>query len=168
MKVYDVNVVADYAILRLNTDEEMSVINLKLQKLVYYIQAWSLGIHDRRLIDCDFEAWAHGPVCRVLYDRFKGSKNLYSFITREDVMYKDPMSLIDNGDLEFIDYILDNYGGFTGSRLESMTHREAPWIEARGNAKPMESCYNVISEDSMRKYYGERWKNLKEKSRKNQ
>ena len=163
---YDVNLVADYVILRLNTDEDMSVINLKLQKLVYYIQAWSLGINNRRMIDCEFEAWAHGPVARDLYNRFKSSKNLYSFITKDDVINDDPMSQIDRKDIGFIDYILDNYGGFTGSRLEAMTHEELPWITARNGAKPMESCHNIITEDSMKQYYGKRWKELKEKARK--
>lgn len=49
MKPYDVNTVADYMIQRLNVDEEINLINLKLQKLLYYLQAWSLGIHKSGL-----------------------------------------------------------------------------------------------------------------------
>ena len=68
MKPYDVNVIVDYVILRLNLDEKASLINLKLQKLLYYLQAWSLGITNERFMDCSFEAWVHGPVSKKVFD----------------------------------------------------------------------------------------------------
>ena len=85
MKPYNINTVADYIILRLTSDEENTLINLKLQKLLYYLQAWSLGINNERFLNCKFEAWVHGPVCRELYNRFRASKTLYSFISKDDV-----------------------------------------------------------------------------------
>jgi uncharacterized phage-associated protein len=45
--------------------------NLKLQKLVYYTQAWHLALHDLPLFDEDFEAWVHGPVIPDLYHTYK-------------------------------------------------------------------------------------------------
>jgi uncharacterized phage-associated protein len=47
------------------------VSNLKLQKLVYYAQAWHLAIHETALFEEDFEAWVHGPVIPVLYQKYK-------------------------------------------------------------------------------------------------
>ena len=111
-KPYDVNLIADYIIIRLNSDEKLNLINLKLQKLLYYVQAWSLGINQERFLKCDFEAWAHGPVSRVLYNRFKDTKNLYSFINEADVINKNPETKILNDDIDFINFILDNYAGF--------------------------------------------------------
>ena len=35
---------------------------MKLQKLCYYAQVWSLVWDDYPLFDEDFEAWANGPV----------------------------------------------------------------------------------------------------------
>ena len=69
----------------LNGDESFSWINLKLQKLIYYIQAWSLGINKEPMMNARFEAWVHGPVCRQLYERFKSTKSLYSVISKEDI-----------------------------------------------------------------------------------
>lgn len=160
MRPYNVNIVADYVIQRLNADEDMNLVNLKLQKLVYYLQAWFLGINGERFLDCSFEAWVHGPVCRELYDRFKGSKTLYSFISMEDVQDKNSASCIESQDKDFINYILDNYAGFSGVELEAMTHKEMPWKEARNGIAPMLACEKVISEDTMREYYGERWKRI--------
>lgn len=158
MESYDVNLVADYVILRLNSDEKVNLINLKLQKLLYYLQAWSLGINQKVFLRCTFEAWVHGPVSRELYDRFKSSHSLYSFITVSDVVHPNPEAEIAPDDIEFINYILDNYAGYSGAELESMTHKEEPWLEARNGCAPMQSCNKKISEETMKKYYGARWK----------
>ena len=45
---------------------------MKLQKLVYYCQAWSLAWDDVPLFDEDFPAWANGPVCPELFDLHHG------------------------------------------------------------------------------------------------
>lgn len=160
MKPYDVNTIADYMILRLNVDEEMTLINLKLQKLLYYLQAWSLGIHRGRFMNCTFEAWVHGPVCRMLYDRFKMDKSLYSFITTHDVQNHHPENCIDPEDVDFINFILDNYAGFSGTELETMTHREQPWREARKGVAPLERCTKEISDEDMMNFYGKRWEEI--------
>ena len=160
MKPYDINLIADYVILRLNSDESVNLINLKLQKLLYYLQAWSLGINKEPFVNCSFEAWVHGPVSRELYNRFKTSRSLYSFIAISDVIHRNPETMIESDDIEFINYILDNYAGYSGAELESMTHKEDPWLEARDGYAPMQSCNKIISEETMRNYYGKRWQEI--------
>lgn len=160
MKPYDVNTIVDYVIMSLNGDECFSLINLKLQKLIYYIQAWSLGINKQKMMDARFEAWVHGPVCRQLYERLKPTKSLYSTISIEDVQNKEAMNEIDPEDREFVNYILENFARYSGPQLETMTHKELPWIEARGNAGPMEHCENQISEDTMSSFYGKLYETI--------
>lgn len=160
MKPYSANLVADYVIIRLNADEKVNLINLKLQKLLYYIQAWYLGIQKEEFINCEFEAWVHGPVSRELYDRFKNHRSLYSFITISDVINKNPENEIDKNDIDFINYILDNYAGYSGSELELMTHEEDPWKNARAGFSPMQTCNVIITKDSMKEYYGKRWEEI--------
>ena len=46
--------------------------NKKLQKLCYYAKAWHLSLCDENIINEDFEAWIHGPVCPQLYQTYKG------------------------------------------------------------------------------------------------
>ncbi len=43
----------------------------KLEKLVYYSQAWHLAWHRRPLFPETIEAWALGPVIRHLYDQHR-------------------------------------------------------------------------------------------------
>ena len=66
--------ITDYIILRVKSEDRFaSLINLKLQKLLYYVQAWSYGINKKPMFDGEFEAWIHGPVNREIYNRFKYS-----------------------------------------------------------------------------------------------
>jgi len=160
MKPYDVNDVADYIIMSLNSDESFSLINLKLQKLVYYVQAWCLGIQSVPFMSGRFEAWVHGPVCRPLYDRFKDSKSLYAYIGVEDVRNRNAKAIFEQEDVEFMDYILENYARFSGTQLEAMTHSEKPWIDARKGAAPMDKCENEITQDSMREFYGKKYSEI--------
>jgi uncharacterized phage-associated protein len=47
------------------------ITNKKLQKLVYYSQAWSLVLNNKKLFNEPIEAWVHGPAVRSLYCRYK-------------------------------------------------------------------------------------------------
>ncbi|MCI4659548.1 Panacea domain-containing protein [Cryobacterium zhongshanensis] len=49
---------------------EMST--MKLQKLLYFAQAWAITWTGEPLFAEDFEAWASGPVCRELYEMHQG------------------------------------------------------------------------------------------------
>jgi len=159
-KPYNVNDVADYIILSLNGDESFPLINLKLQKLVYYVQAWCLGIQKVPFLSERFEAWVHGPVCRSLYDRFKVSKSLYAIIDVEDVLDKNVKAKFAREDTEFMDYVLENYARFSGAQLEAMIHSEKPWTDARRGAAPMDRCENEITEESMYIFYGKRYEEI--------
>lgn len=53
-------------------EKEGEMTTMKLQKLCYYAQAWSLAWEGRPLFDEDFQAWANGPVCRELYNKHAG------------------------------------------------------------------------------------------------
>ena len=45
---------------------------MKLQKLCYYSQAWSLVWDEEPLFPEEFEAWANGPVCSELFHKTQG------------------------------------------------------------------------------------------------
>lgn len=157
MRPYSVNDIADYILLKLNADEDCYVVNLKLQKLLYYVQAWNFGKNHDAFIKGDFEAWVHGPANRELYERFKDKKTLYSLIGKEDILNNDAINVLAPEDSDFIDMILDNYASYNASDLERMTHKDDPWKIARKGYGPLDRCTNVISPDSMMVYYGKRW-----------
>lgn len=154
-----INDIADCIISKIKLEDEgASLINLKLQKLLYYVQAWSLGINNKPMFEGSFEAWVHGPVNRAIYNRFNATKYLYSEINLEDRINTNVE--ISTSDAEFVDFILENYNKYSGAELENMTHSEIPWMKARGHAGAYERCEAEISTELMTAYYGKRWKEI--------
>ena len=148
--------ITDYIILRVKAeDKDASLINLKLQKLLYYVQAWSYGIHKKPMFVGDFEAWIHGPVNREIYDRFNATKYLYSEINIEDC--RNRSVTLSSEDQEFVDFILENYLKYSGAELERLSHSEAPWILTRSGLHANDRCDKIILPKLMIDYYGKKW-----------
>lgn len=137
--------VADY-IIRWSQDRGEPITNLKLQKLVYYAQAWHLALKKRELFEGDFEAWVHGPVNYPLYQRFKG-------LRWKPIVGRPPEPPLSDSAIKHIDNVLEVYGADSAYDLERMTHKERPWREARGNLPPDKESRNVIPAKAMRDYY---------------
>ncbi|MCW2987243.1 MAG: hypothetical protein JWM24_181 [Solirubrobacterales bacterium] len=118
----------------------------KLQKLVYYSQAWHLVWRDDPLFADQIEAWANGPVVRALYDRHRGRFSI------DDWAIGDAESLGD-GERKSIDAVLTAYGDLSGRQLSFLTHSESPWRDARGDLPPTERADVEISQSSMQAFY---------------
>lgn len=137
-----------------------TVSHKKLQKLLYYVEAWNLVHLKEPIIDEDFQAWVHGPVIPSLYHELKPlGFNNFQVINYEDgdvdklianIIAKNKLS---EDQQELIYEVLDKYGARTSFELEMMSHNEPPWIEARKGLPPHANCTNVISKDRMRDYY---------------
>lgn len=139
--------VADYFIKFANqTDFPLS--NLKLQKLVYYAQAWHLALHDTPLFPEDFQAWVHGPVIPQLYQEYKK-------FGWQPIM-KDAHPELPENVQNFLDEVAEEYFACDAYELEQMTHAEGPWNLARGDMLPDEPCTNVIKQEWMKEYYKSR------------
>lgn len=122
---------------------------MKLEKLVYYCQAWSLGWDEVPLFEEDFQAWANGPICPELFEKHRGL-----FIV-DATLFKDiPDYIFTEDEIETMDTVLDYYGDKEPQWLSELTHKEAPWKEARKGIADGLSCSNIISKDSMQQYYG--------------
>jgi len=126
---------------------------LKLQKLLYYCQAWHLAFDNGVLFSGKFQAWVHGPVNRHIYDRFKDSKYLYSSVSLQDIRPSFSYDNLNDEEKAHIDAVLDVYAPFTGDQLEAMAHEESPWISARCGIPLHERCEREIDERLMKEYY---------------
>ncbi|MCP3388894.1 DUF4065 domain-containing protein [Bradyrhizobium sp. CCGB12] len=118
----------------------------KLQKLVYYSQAWSLVWDGRPMFNERIEAWANGPVCPDLYAQHRGQ-----FMV-SDIKYGDPDKL-DKDAKETIDGVLSYYGDKSPQWLSDLTHAESPWKDARGDLPSGASCQREITQEAMAAYY---------------
>lgn len=125
---------------------------LMLQKMLYYIQGIYLAINDLELFPEECEAWVHGPVYRNVYMLFRDFK----FNPIDD----DRFSLLEGfsselSDLErsVIDNVISTFGIYSGKTLESITHKEKPWLDVREGYVDNERACEVISKASMASYF---------------
>lgn len=120
---------------------------MKLQKLAYYSQAWSLVWDEKPLFGEEIQAWANGPVIPELFNAHRGE-----FLVERE-RNGDPSKLTKE-EAETIDGVLAHYGDKAASWLSALTHNEAPWIDARDGLEPSERGNRVISHAAMTEYYG--------------
>ncbi|MGH8828323.1 MAG: Panacea domain-containing protein [Jiangellaceae bacterium] len=123
-----------------------SMTAMKLQKLVYYSQAWHLVWESRPLFEEPIEAWANGPVVPSLYRKHRGRFRVDQWPDG------DPTSLTTD-ELESIDAVLEFYSPMPAHELSELTHRERPWRDARGDLPPGAPCKAEITVNSMYEYY---------------
>ena len=151
-KQHNYSDVADYFIALANEKGD-TMTNLRLQKLLYYAQAWYLANCEESLFEEDFEAWVHGPVLPSLYHDYKerGAQPILKDISMEEVEKK-----FEKDEINFLEGVAEVYMPYTGYQLELMTHHEDPWLNAREGVESTEKSNSVISKDSMQEYYGAR------------
>lgn len=125
---------------------------LALQKLLYYVQGFSMVNRGVPMFEEDCQAWVHGPVYENVYNLFKGFK--YNPI--EDnrfAMFKNRFKELGAEEKEIIDLVVDSFGMYSGKVLESITHKELPWQNARALCLPTEASNIVINRDEIREYF---------------
>lgn len=132
-----------------NIDREAGdlITHLKLQKLVYYAQAWSLAIRGVPLFEEDVQAWAHGPVAPSVFRAFRG----YGM---DPIPAPARTPKLDEDTVELLEEVLDVYGEHSAKKLEKLTHRERPWRDARGDLPDEASSSAIIPKEAMRTFYG--------------
>ncbi|MCW4589611.1 DUF4065 domain-containing protein [Gluconacetobacter entanii] len=140
--------VADYFLTLADPDVGDEISNLKLQKLCYYAQGFSLALNDTPLFMEPIVAWQHGPVVESIYHAFKiyGSQGIPCPVGLD-------FSVYDEDDRELLNEVYDEYGQFSAWKLRNMTHEEAPW---RNTDKS--GANNVISQSAMKKFFKRRLK----------
>ncbi len=125
-----------------NRDGDL-ITNLKLQKLVYYIQAWHLVHFKKPLFNDVIEAWDLGPVIPTLYRCFK--KFRYSAIKYTNT--GNEQDAFTKKQLEYLVIAYDTFIKYSAHELVNMSHNETPWKIA------FEKTDKIISHKSMKDYY---------------
>lgn len=141
MKTYDALMIAKKVINATNTEQGDSITNLKLQKLLYYLQGFWLAYYNVPLFDEDIEAWMYGPVVPIVYDAYKkfGKRALEP---------TDEVLDLDTEDEEiFFQEVYNAYSKFSAVALMEMSHAEAPWCTTQVGRG------SVISREKLRGFF---------------
>ena len=123
---------------------------MKLQKIIYYCQAWSLVWDECPLFREDIQAWSNGPVVRELYDAHRGEYEVRTSTLRGA---GDPGKLSEQ-QMETVEAVLEYYGNRSSQWLSDLTHLEDPWKNARQGLEETERSEEVIGLAAMQEYYG--------------
>lgn len=121
--------------------------SMRLQKLLYYIQAWHVAVTDEPLFAERIEAWKDGPVVRQVW-RARRDRS-----TRRSADQHIEHVALDSLASDLIDLVLLRYGSMSGEELSALTHVEQPWIEAREGLPDGAPCSEEISTASMAQFY---------------
>ena len=122
-------------------DNEYELIShMKLQKLVYFCQGYSLALYGKPLFTENIEAWGHGPVCPKLYHLLKGygSSPITATVDPEKILLHEHEKFL-------IRMVYNFYGQYSASRLRKITHEYGPWKDTPSST--------VISLESMALYF---------------
>ncbi len=123
--------------------------NLKLQKLLYYAQAWYLVNYDKPLFGDEIQAWDFGPVVPKVFNKFKkfkASPITYSECGNEEHAFTQEQ-------LGFLTEFFNVFSGFSATQLVSMSHEEAPWKDAY-----RVKAYSVVDTEGMKSFYSKLYK----------
>ena len=129
--------------------EGVQITNKKMQKLLYYVQAWSAAINNKPMFNDKIEAWIHGPAIKSVYLAFQefGANPIVKEINSARIESISAESRL------LIDKVWNVYKKYDGDYLEMLTHNEDPWQQARGKVEPHMRSESEITLDSMRKFY---------------
>lgn len=137
--------VIDIAIVALN--ELGSASTMKLQKIVYYSQAYHLVMENKALFNNKIEAWRNGPVVRDLYE-----KHAHEFVISSGY-FDESIGALSSDEIHTIKHVVQRLKDKTGQELSEMTHSEKPWQDARAGLRSVDPSNREITKEAIRDYY---------------
>lgn len=148
-KKYDNDIVIDsyYLINLFNRDYDKEVTQIHVQKLMFIFEAYFMNKKNvDKLYECDYKAWAFGPVAIPLYKRYQGFGKGTIKLSAEDERLGDSIS---NEKKNLLNDIYSTFKNFTATQLVNFTHADgSPWKKAWEYEK-----YSNISKENMKEWF---------------
>lgn len=140
--IYDSLIVAEY-IVDFSNSNSSPISNLKLQKILYFVQAEFLVSKGEPCFNDKIEAWDFGPVIPKVYRKYKiyGSGDIPSRTKKLSLT-------IDKNDIYLIEDMTKHCLKYTASTLVEITHHQDPWIN-----NYVKNQYNTISNIEIKEYF---------------
>lgn len=123
-----------------SSDNDELISNMKLQKLLYYMQGFHLAYFDTPLFEENIEAWIYGPVVPRIYD-------LYKDYGKEGLNPEPDVIILKDEEETLFDEVYNVYGEYSAIGLMNLTHQESPWKNTSTGMG------NVISQDKMKEFF---------------
>ena len=146
-------------IINYSNEKGYEISNLKLQKLLYFVQGCFLIEKETPCFNEAIEAWDFGPVVPEAYREYKvyGATNIppisrYFVFDKDNwlnsgyVPYKDDVIIED--DKKIIDGIVNSLSKLSAFDLVECTHNQDPWKKAY-----VPGCNNEITIDAIKECF---------------
>lgn len=152
MSAYNVQDVANWML------SKGSMSPKKLQKMIYYAYAWVLTLLNdsddelnNKLFEEKIEAWVHGPVVHSIYEKYSkyGYESIPKFEDKDVVNFSDDIE-------DILNQVWEVYSKYSADELESLTHQESPWKNARSGLTPLQRSNVQISDKDIYDCYIQR------------
>lgn len=137
--MYSVLDVARYVVARSNRAGAIS--NLKLQKVLYFIQAEFLVVQNAPCFAEQIEAWDFGPVVPVVYYRYR----IYGGAAIP-LLHDDGLCPFNKRDKKLADGVIDECAKYSAAGLTDIVHRQTPWREAYCRR-------DIITNESLKEFF---------------
>lgn len=131
-----------------------SIDEMKIHKLLYFAQRESLIKYDAPLFDAEFHAWKYGPVLHEVRTAYK-----------DGTIFNTSPSQLTKEQSDVMDYVFKQYSSKTSWSLSRLTHGEYSWQHARNGLSEYENSDEIIDLEDIRqdaKKQSERRKKLQE------
>ena len=141
--------------------KDRPVSNLKLQKVLYFVQGYYLQMTGHAFFSDEIEAWPYGPVVPDVYEQFQqfGANFIpytreyseFDYLTWDENVHYFNMNDLRKQDLDFLKAVVDKLDKYSASDLVTITHKQALWQQAIefGNRA-------IITKNSIKQYFDER------------
>lgn len=137
--------IANFFVDLANSDSDDCMTNLRVNKLIYFAQAWSLVRRDMPLFSEEIQAWTYGPVVPSVYHAFKD----YGRERIQNVHGEYSPDIFSSEELELLIDIAQYYGKFTSPALVDITHSDnSPWQKVFSKTEN-----RIISKGSLKEYF---------------
>jgi uncharacterized phage-associated protein len=128
-----------------NSEEDELICNMKLQKMLYYMQGFHLAFFGSPLFNEEIEAWMYGPVVPPVYEAFKSNGNAGIPFNEEPIkLSKEEEALFNE--------VYRVYGAYSAIGLMNLSHSETPWKSVPTGVG------SIIKKDVMQEYFKKRIK----------
>lgn len=118
---------------------------LKIQKLLYFVQAAFLSLLNRPAFNEEIEAWQYWPVVKEIYDKYKDYWRKEIEIKEEEL--EENYKKFTEEEKDLISFINESFWEYSASKLVDITHNHKPWQEA------YKWGYKLILKDRLKEYY---------------
>ncbi len=132
--------VSNYILSLVEPDSGELISNLKMQKLLYYVQGFTLAMLDSPMFSEEIQHWTHGPVVPEAYHAFK-NYNTSGIPTPSHLDF----SMFSDKQMETMNDVYNVYGQYSAWKLRQLTHEELPWTCTKDN--------EVISHSLMKDFF---------------